>query len=77
MWYDMCGGKRCVYRDFVGKPEKKRQLGKPTRKWQYNIKYVLNRMGSVDSIHVVQDRDRWWAILKRVMSLPQKMRGNS
>jgi hypothetical protein len=53
----------------VGKPEGKRPLGKPRRKWQYNIKYVLNRMGSADSIHVVQDRDNWWAILKTVMSL--------
>ena len=51
------------------KSEAKSPLGKPRRKWQYNIKYVLNRMGSVDSIHVVRDRDNWWPILKTVMSL--------
>jgi len=63
------GGDRFVYSDLVGKPEGKRPLGKPRSKWQYNIKYILNRMGSEDSIHVVQDRDNWWAILKTVISL--------
>jgi hypothetical protein len=55
--YDVCGGKRCVYRDLVGKSEGKKPLGKPRRKWQINVKYALNRMGSVDSSHIVQDRD--------------------
>ena len=54
---------------WVAKTEGKRPLGKPRRKWQCNIKYVLNRIGSADSIHVVQDRENWWDILKTVMSL--------
>ena len=62
----MCGGKRCVYRDLVGKSDGKRPLGKPRHKWQYNksIKYIL----SVDSIHVIWFRDNCWDILKTVMS---------
>jgi hypothetical protein len=65
----MCGGKRCVCRDLVGKPEGKRPLRKPRHKWPYKIKYALNGMDSTISIHVVQDRDNWWVILKTVMSL--------
>jgi hypothetical protein len=55
------GEKRNLYRLFVGKPEGKRQLGRPRRRWIDNIKIDLLEIGSsvVDWIGLVQDRYRW------------------
>jgi hypothetical protein len=39
------GVKRGVYRVLVGKPEGKRPLGRPRRKWEYNIKMDLQEVG--------------------------------
>ena len=41
----MCGERRGVYRDLVGKPEGKRPLGRPRRRWEDNIKMDLQEMG--------------------------------
>jgi hypothetical protein len=60
----------------VGKPEGKRPLGRPRRKWEDNIKMNLREIGfeGVNWIHLPQERDRWLALVNTVMNLlvPQK-----
>jgi len=53
------GGRRGVYRFLVRKPERKRPLGKTSRRWEDNIKMDLQEMvcGGMDWIEMVQDRD--------------------
>ena len=65
------GEERGVYRLLVGKPEGKRPLGRPRRKWEDNIKMDLQEAGcgSMDWIERAQDRDRWRALVNTVMSL--------
>jgi hypothetical protein len=60
-----------VYRVLVGKPEGKRPLGRPRRRWVYNIKMDLQEVGcgSIDWIELAQDRDRWRTLLNTVMNL--------
>jgi hypothetical protein len=60
-----------VYRGLVGKPEGKRPLGRPRRKWDDNIKVDLQEVvcGGMDWIGLAQDRDRWRAIVNAVMNL--------
>jgi hypothetical protein len=55
------GEKRNVYRDLVGKPEGKRPLERPRRRWEDGIKMHLGEIGwgGVEWIHVAQGRDRW------------------
>ena len=62
---------RGVYRVLEGKPEGKRPLGRPRRRWEDNIKMVLQEVGceGVDWIELVQDRDRWRALVTAVMNL--------
>jgi hypothetical protein len=62
-------GKR-VYRILVGKPEAKRPLGRPRRRWEDNIKVDLQEVGwGMDWIELAQDRDRWRALVIAVMDL--------
>ena len=65
------GEGRGVYRDLVGKPEGKRSLGIPWRRWEDNIKMDLQEMGcvGVDWIDLAQDRDRSRALVNAVMNL--------
>jgi hypothetical protein len=65
------GEKRNVYRLLVGKPEGKRPLGRPRRRWIYNIKMDLLKTGVnvVDWIGLAQDRYRWRALVNSVMNL--------
>ena len=65
------GGKRDVYRVFVGKPEGKRPLGRHRRRWQDNTKIDLQEVecGNMDWIELAQDRDGWWAFVNAVMNL--------
>jgi hypothetical protein len=65
------GEKRNVYRLLVGRPEGKRSLGRPRRKWIDNIKMDLLEIGLsvVDWIGLAQDRYRWRALVKSVMNL--------
>jgi len=55
----------------VGKPEGKRPLGIPRRKWEDNIKMDLHEVecGGMDWIELAQDSDRWRALLNAVMKL--------
>jgi hypothetical protein len=54
----------------LGKPEGKRPLGRPRRRWEDIIKMDLQEVGcgGVDYIDVVQDRDRWRAVVGVVMN---------
>ena len=62
---------RGVYRASVGKPEGKRPLGRPRRRWEDYIKMTLQevRYGGLDWIVLAQDRDRWRALVTAVMNL--------
>ena len=65
------GEERGAYRLFVGKPEGKRPLGRPRRRWLYNIRMDLQEVGCgyVDWIGLAQDRDRWRTLVSAVMNL--------
>ena len=60
-----------MYRDLVWKPEGRRPLGRPRRRWVDNIKMDLQEVGCVymDWIGLVQDRDRWRKLVSAVMNL--------
>ena len=60
-----------VYRVLVGKPEGKRPLGRPRRRWEDNIKMDLQEVGvgCGDWMELAQDRDRWRALVSTVMNL--------
>jgi hypothetical protein len=65
------GGKRNAYRLLVGKPEGKRPLGRPRRRWVDNIKMGLLEIGwgGVDWIGLAQDRKKCRALVNAVMNL--------
>jgi hypothetical protein len=65
------GENRNVYRLLVGKPERKRPLGRPRSRWIDNIKMGLLDIGLnvVDWIGAAQDRYRWRALVNSVMNL--------
>ena len=69
-----------VHRVLVGKPEGKRPLGRPRRRWENNNKMDLQEEegGCEDWMELAQDRDRWRALVSTVMNLRvPKMRGIS
>jgi hypothetical protein len=65
------GEKGNAYRLLVGKPEGKRPLGRPRRRWVDNIKMYLLEIGwgGVDWICLAQDRDEWRALVNAVINL--------
>jgi hypothetical protein len=65
------GKKTNVYRILVGKPEGKRLLGRPRRRWVNNIRmdFLEIGWGDVDWICLVQDRDKKRALVNAVMNL--------
>ena len=62
---------RGVYRVVVGKPEGKRPLGRPRRRWEDNIKMDLQEVGwgCEDWMELAEDRNRWRAVVSTVMNL--------
>ena len=62
---------RGVYRVLVGKPEGKRPLGRPRRRWVDNIRMELQEVGCgyMDWIGLAQDRDSWRTLVSAVMNL--------
>jgi hypothetical protein len=65
------GETRNVYNILVGKPEGKRQLGRPTRTWEGNIMMDLGEIGidGANWIRLAQDRVQWRAFVNTVMNL--------
>jgi hypothetical protein len=62
---------RNMYRVLMGKPEGKRPLGRLRLRWEDGIRMDLREIGwgSVDWIHLAQDRDRWRALVNTVINL--------
>jgi len=60
-----------VYRVLLGKPEGRRPLGRPRRRWVDNIRMDLQEVGCgyVNWIGLAQDRDRWRKLVSGVMNL--------
>jgi hypothetical protein len=65
------GEKRGMHRVLVGKPEGKRPLGRPRRRWEDNIKMDSQDVGGGrgDWMELIQDRDRWRALVSTVKNL--------
>ena len=55
----------------MGKPEGKRPLGRPRRRWEDNVKMDLQEVGCgvVDWLVLAENRDRWRALVNAVMNL--------
>ena len=64
------GGGKGVHRILVGKPEGKRTLERPRRRWEDNIKLDLQEVGGGcgDWMELAQDPDRWRALMSTVMN---------
>jgi hypothetical protein len=62
------GENRVVHSVLVGKPEGKKPLGRPRRRWENNIKMNLQKVGGGrgDWMELAQDRDRWRALVGTV-----------
>jgi hypothetical protein len=67
----LMGEKKNAYRLLVGKPEGKRPLGRPRRRWVDNIRMDLGEVGwvDVDWIGLAKDRNRWRALVNSVLNL--------
>ena len=66
----LMGEGRGVHRVLEGKPEGKRPLGRPRRRWEDNIKIHHQEVGGGgDWMELAQDRDRWRALVNAVMNL--------
>jgi hypothetical protein len=65
------GEVRGAYNILVGRPKGRRQLGRPRRGWEDNIKMDLReiRFGDVDGINLARDKDTWRALVNTVMKL--------
>jgi hypothetical protein len=65
------GEERGVHRVLVGKPEGKRLLGRPRRRWEDNIKMDVQKVGGGhgDWMELAQDRDGWRALVSTVKNL--------
>ena len=60
----LMGERKGLYNVLVGKPDGRRPLGRPRRKWEDNIKLDLQEVGcaGMDWIDLARDRDRWRAL---------------
>jgi hypothetical protein len=70
-WAGHVREERRLYKVLVGKPEGKRPLGRPKRRWEDGIRIDLGEIGfgAVDWIRLSQDRDQWRAVESVVMNL--------
>jgi hypothetical protein len=66
----LVGEERLVYKVLLGKPEGKRPLGRPRRRWEGGFVTDFREIGweGEEWIHLVQDRDRWRAVVNAVMN---------
>jgi hypothetical protein len=62
------GEEREVYKVLIGKPESKRSLGRPRRRWEDGIRMDLREIGwgCVEWIQLARDRDRWRTLVNTV-----------
>jgi hypothetical protein len=62
--------RRGLHRVMVGKPERKRSIGRPRRRWE-NYKMDLQEVGygGMDWIELAQERDRWRVLVKAAMNI--------
>jgi hypothetical protein len=65
------GEERKVYKVLVGKPEGRRPLGRPRRRWEDGVRVDLREIGleGVNWIRLAKDWDRWRAVVRAVMNL--------
>jgi hypothetical protein len=65
------GEEKSVYKVLMGKPEGKKPLGRPRRRWEDGIRMDLrdSGWGSLEWTQLAQDRDWWWALVNMVMNL--------
>jgi hypothetical protein len=65
------GEGRNVYMVLVRKPEGRRPLERPRRRWEVGIKMDLREIGwgGVEWIHLAQDRNRWRSVVNAVMNI--------
>jgi hypothetical protein len=65
------GDRRGVYKVLAGRSEGKRPLGRPSCRWEGNIKMDLLGMGwgGMDWIELAEDRSRWWVFVNVAMNL--------
>ena len=63
------GERRGRYRALVGKPEEKRPLGRPRRRWDIKMDVQKVGWGGKEWINLAQDRDRLRALVNAVMNL--------
>ncbi|KAJ4429885.1 hypothetical protein ANN_22089 [Periplaneta americana] len=70
------GESRNAYKVLVGRPEGKRPLGRPSCRWEDNIKMDLREVGYDDRewINLAQDRDQWRAYVRTAMNLQNHLR---
>jgi hypothetical protein len=66
-----CNRMRNAYRILVGKSAGMRQLGRPKRRWEDNIKMDFREIGwgGMDWIDLAQDRDKWRVLVNTVVNL--------
>jgi hypothetical protein len=66
----MHGKDEICIKTVIGKPEGKRPLEKPRRRWEYNIRMDLREtdLEGVEWMHLAQDRYQWWARVNTVMT---------
>ena len=67
----LLGERRDVKSVLVGKTKRKRSLGRPSHRWEDNIKMDLQdvRCGGMDWIKLAQERERWRELVNAVMNL--------
>ena len=68
------GERRDAYRVLVGKSEGKRPLGRPRRRWEILLEWIVKKYGSVMWIRLPYVRDKWRALVNRVRKfrVPEK-----